>query len=305
MSKPKIAFIDDEERILRSLTMQFKMSHQVFSTTDPDEFLDIIRNQHIHVVISDQRMPKKLGVEILNEVREISPRSIRILLTGYADLNAVLGSINEGEIYRYITKPWDNTELKRTVARATEIALQLEATKDQPIALNTSATRESILVLDETGELYTEISGILKANYELVQAKTLEEAYEHLTSGKFGLAITDVNLGSENITLMIKALKQYTPDLVVIVMTTIKDSGMLIELINQGQIYRCLPKPIRNPSLLEMSVQRAFNHYHQLKAVPELALAHEVEQAEPVAEVTVSNRILGFVKRLRDRLANA
>ncbi|MBX4377732.1 response regulator, partial [Mycobacterium tuberculosis] len=77
--------------------------------------------------ISDQRMPKKLGVEVLKEVKDVSPHTIRILLTGYADLTAVIDSINEGEIFRYITKPWQTDELKNIVNQATQIALQ---TKD-------------------------------------------------------------------------------------------------------------------------------------------------------------------------------
>lgn len=112
MQKPKLAFIDDELRILRSLKMHFRQTHDVFITTDPAELMDYVVANDVQVVISDQRMPDKQGTEVLREVRELSPNTIRILLTGYADLNAVIDSVNDGEIYRYITKPWQNDELK-------------------------------------------------------------------------------------------------------------------------------------------------------------------------------------------------
>ncbi len=122
MQKPKIAFIDDEPRILRSLKMHFRQSHDVFITTDAIELMEYISANEVQVVVSDQRMPDKQGTEVLRDIKSASPNTIRILLTGYADLNAVIDSVNEGEIYRYITKPWQNDELKKTINKATEIA---------------------------------------------------------------------------------------------------------------------------------------------------------------------------------------
>ena len=69
--KPKLAFIDDEQRILRSMKLLFRKTHDVFITTDPTEYIDYIKNNHVHVAVSDQRMPERVGVDILREVKEV------------------------------------------------------------------------------------------------------------------------------------------------------------------------------------------------------------------------------------------
>lgn len=110
--KPRILLVDDEERILRTLTMLLKMQYQVFSTTDGNEALKILKTEKIHVLISDQRMPLMVGTELLRQAKNLSPQTMRILLTGYADVEAALDSVNEGEIFRYINKPWGPKELR-------------------------------------------------------------------------------------------------------------------------------------------------------------------------------------------------
>src|SRR6218665_2737 len=124
--KPKILLVDDEERILRSLGLLLRMQYQVFATSDGHEALAILKREKIHVLISDQRMPIMTGSELLKHAREISPDTVRILLTGYADAEAALEAVNEGEIFRYINKPWGPKELRDTIAQAAEIALQVE-----------------------------------------------------------------------------------------------------------------------------------------------------------------------------------
>ena len=126
MTEPAtLLFVDDEERILRSLRMLFKPRYQVLTTTDGREALDMVRRERVHVIVSDQRMPIMPGVDLLREVKELSPNTMRILLTGYSDLAAVVGSVNDGEIFRYIHKPWTPAEIQAAVDKAAEIALAL------------------------------------------------------------------------------------------------------------------------------------------------------------------------------------
>ena len=107
MSKPTLLLIDDEERILRSLRMLFFIGYDVRTTTDPDEAIRILREEKVHVIVSDQRMPVMQGSELLRIARETSPATMRILLTGYSDLDASIASVNEGEVFRYLMKPWN------------------------------------------------------------------------------------------------------------------------------------------------------------------------------------------------------
>lgn len=240
MQKPKIAFIDDEPRILRSLKMHFRQSHDVFTTTDATELMKYVSEHDVQVVISDQRMPDKQGTEVLRDIKEASPNTIRILLTGYADLNAVIDSVNDGEIYRYITKPWQNDELKKIVNKATEIAQQTQDITqnmkqgDESQSFMNASSKRNILVLDDDESIYQEIKNQFKSTYTVSWASNLEQAAKLLQKNKFGVTITDATLNEENITPIVYALKNIQPDLMVLMLTEFKDAHMVIDLINKG-----------------------------------------------------------------------
>ncbi|MGP9636444.1 response regulator, partial [Psychrobacter sp. AOP3-A1-26] len=205
MQKPKIAFIDDEPRILRSLKMHFRQSHDVFITTDASELMKYVSEHDVQVVISDQRMPDKQGTEVLRDIKAASPNTIRILLTGYADLNAVMDSVNEGEIYRYITKPWQNDELKQIVNKATGIAQQTQEITQNTMQDNDTqkfsggtGSNRNILVLDDDESVYQQIKSHFKSAYTVSWASNLEQAAKLLQKKRFGVTITDSTLNKEN-----------------------------------------------------------------------------------------------------------
>lgn len=109
----KILFLDDEPNILRSLGRL--ASHQgleAVTFSDPTEALAHLRAHSIGVVVSDHRMPKVTGTEFLAQVRSLSPQSIRILLTGYADIGTAIQAVNESQAYKFVSKPWNDQELK-------------------------------------------------------------------------------------------------------------------------------------------------------------------------------------------------
>ena len=140
--KATLLFVDDEERVLRSLEVLFKSRFRVLSTTDGSEAVDMLKRERVHVIVSDQRMPIMTGVELL---REASPNTMRLLLTGYSDLEAIINSVNEGEIFRYLSKPWSAKEILNTVTQAAEIAISLEeAAGAEPLG-----PAPGVLVIDE------------------------------------------------------------------------------------------------------------------------------------------------------------
>lgn len=304
MQKPRIAFIDDEPRILRSLKMHFRQSHEVFTTTDATELLTYINAHEVQVVISDQRMPDKQGTEVLREVRDASPNTIRILLTGYADLNAVIDSVNEGEIYRYITKPWQNDELKKIVNKATEIAQQTHGIDQQETLefsshhgsynnSNHDSHKRHILVLDDDKSVYLQIKSNFSSAYTVSWANSLEQAAELLQRNKFGVTIADVSLNQENITPVIYALKNIQPDLIVLMLTEFKDAHMVIDLINKGQIFRCLPRPT-NLAMMGISLHRAYHYHEKMVQQPVLAIRHHVEEVPLSEAFSFSDKLKGF-----------
>lgn len=119
--KPKILFVDDEENILNSLVRLFrKEDYEILTATSGAGGLKIAEANNIDLVISDHRMPEMTGVDFLARMKEISPDTMRIMLTGYADLEAAIAAINKGEVYRFISKPWNDEELKLTVRQTLE-----------------------------------------------------------------------------------------------------------------------------------------------------------------------------------------
>lgn len=113
MDKQTILCVDDEVNVLHSLTRLLRKEGYVIMTADSgSEALSILAQQRVQVVISDQRMPGMTGTELLQKVKEQCPETVRVVLSGYADVGVILEAINQGEIYRFLTKPWNDEELK-------------------------------------------------------------------------------------------------------------------------------------------------------------------------------------------------
>ncbi|WP_044200840.1 hybrid sensor histidine kinase/response regulator [Flammeovirga sp. OC4] len=121
-SKPTVLYVDDEQQNLVSFRAGFRKVYKVLIANSGDEALEILKEEHqnISVVISDQRMPKMTGVELFENVRELYPDIMRIVLTGYSDVQDIINAISKGEVYRYITKPWNRDELMVTIDNAIE-----------------------------------------------------------------------------------------------------------------------------------------------------------------------------------------
>lgn len=117
--KPKMLIVDDEPNVLESLCQLFDLEFHVLTASDGQMALSLLQHHpEVAIVISDQRMPGMSGVELLKHVKQLVPNTMRILLTGYADLEAVLDSVNVGEVFRYVRKPWVAETLKSIVALA-------------------------------------------------------------------------------------------------------------------------------------------------------------------------------------------
>src|SRR5262245_48652696 len=96
--KPSLLFVDDEPSILTALRVVFRTGYEVTITTDGFEAVELLKTKHFDVIVSDQRMPKMTGVELLRHARDLAPNTIRVLLTGYSDTDAILGAINDVEV---------------------------------------------------------------------------------------------------------------------------------------------------------------------------------------------------------------
>lgn len=118
---PKILYIDDETYNLAALKAALRREFEVHTALSAKEGLKILNEEAIQIIISDQRMPEMTGVEFFASIKEAHSEPIRILLTGYSDMQSVVDAINRGEVYRYLTKPWDATYLKSIITQALEL----------------------------------------------------------------------------------------------------------------------------------------------------------------------------------------
>ena len=140
MNRSKILFVDDEANVLTALTRAFRSAgYEIETASSGKEALEIAQASAPDLVVSDHRMPEMTGVELLTEFKQRFPDVIRILLTGYADINAATNAINLGEVYRFISKPWNDEDLKITIRNA----LQQKQLERQNAKLNETVDEQN------------------------------------------------------------------------------------------------------------------------------------------------------------------
>jgi CheY-like chemotaxis protein len=163
--RPRLLIVDDEEAILETMTFTFEDDYEVFASTSAAEALALLdKHAPIAVVISDQRMPEMTGVEFLARVFKRSPATQRIILTGFADMNAIIRAINDGHVYAYITKPWEPDQLKQVVRRAADHhALTLENERLLADLRGSNVFLEGVMDQLDTGALALDARGVVRA----------------------------------------------------------------------------------------------------------------------------------------------
>ena len=164
--------VDDEPDVVQSLQDLLRREYRVLGATRAREGLRLLLEQPVHVVMTDQRMPEISGVDFLRSVRRDRPEAIRLLFTGYADIKTVIDAINEGHVYRYITKPWDPDELL-TILRQAGQQYDLLQERQQ--------------LLDDLRRKNQELE---QANAELLQANVLKEGFINVASHELRTPLT-------------------------------------------------------------------------------------------------------------------
>ncbi len=452
-AKPKILFVDDEKRVLNSMRALFRRDYELHLTTLGSEAIRIAEEHAVDVIIADQRMPEMSGVEVLGAVKERSPATVRILLTGYADLDAIEGSINIGEVFRFLSKPCPPQELRETLAEAVQAARQSApaaeaiaragATTDEspapaaaageksaapqtaaqiapeppasrgeesprpvpdppaaareptpaakqpvsdkpkPVArskpkpkpkpepkperlsasdralgesfedhvatvpnlaleldrefaegggtmeteiimsgdsnvefVNTiviedgvrtttrSAAREDmdrvgVALFTSDDEFADSVERVLQGRYAIARASTLVEVTELLGESRAGVLVTDFCADGAMLRNMISTLKRYLPELITIVVSIERDAAEMISLINHGQVFRYMSKPM-DESRLVQNVNAAVLRHIQLRQNPELVQRHSVIPDRPPRQgAAILAQFVGRIKEMR------
>ncbi|HEY6820987.1 MAG TPA: protein kinase [Burkholderiales bacterium] len=296
--RPSVLFVDDEDRVLNALTALFRNEYEVETATRGAQALERLKARRFHVLVSDQRMPEMTGVELLRQAKAIAPATVRLLLTGYSDLAAMVGSVNESEVFRFVSKPWDQQELKAIVAEAASVALALEAAS----ARGTTAVRSdaAALIIGEPA-IARAARELSRGAFPVIEAKNADEALAALAHKEVAALLCDVDLRSEDPAALLRVLKKESPQTQLLVTSEVHDAELIIRLINQARIFRFLKKPI-NHSLLEKGLMAALQRYAEMHATPALV---RTESAQAGIESAASRTLLERARLLGGRFAAA
>ncbi len=209
----KILLVDDEVNITKSLRRLLTQldEYEILIGNSGAEGLELIReNADIGVIISDQRMPQMTGVEFLGEARKLVPDAIRILLTGYADIEASIAAINQGAVFRYLSKPWKDDDLLATIAEAAEHFRLVRENKrlnalvaKQNAELQDWNSRLKQRVLDQTSQIRAKSDALAEKNQQLRSG--LGETIEAL-SGLIGMRNRNAPGHSRNTAELVAAM---------------------------------------------------------------------------------------------------
>ncbi len=382
-SRPRILFVDDEPRVLNSMRIMFRRQYDTYFADNGPAALSIVKAHDIDVIVCDHRMPHMTGVEVLAQAKSISPRSVRILLTGYADLNAVEGSINDSEVFRFLTKPCAPDELRRTIELASSLALDSEASADvvaemfgaeetqleaaalaaappaahlpvaaepsgievimegdqavesetyadtQPMLRPTATENEptssgkeatpaihetsneldtgqksatahdgmAILVFSNDDATYEAAVTATRSRVPVYRASNIVQVVRLLDEKRPGVLLTDISEDRTTIQNMTAKLKEHLPQLVTIAVSEHRDVLDMVWLINHGQIFRFLRKPL-SAGRCALSLRAALEHHRSLLENPALIRRYQVEVTERDSDATGLMAKLGFLKKL-------
>ncbi len=234
---------------------------------------------------------------------------MRLLLTGYSDMGGIMSSINDGEVFRFIQKPWDNDDLRRTVDNAVKIAFDttdieasltgLEADSDDDLPKDGAG----ILVIDDAPSFVARIKEHAPADCPIYDTHRIEEALDILAQQEVAIMISDVMLGGEDITDFIKLVKQKYPALMTLILTEVVDSHMALDLINQARVYRYYRKTIGN-GVLSLSIKNGLRFYQGNKENVDLLNHQQVEDIKVIQNPSLAEQVMGRFKSLRARFAS-
>ena len=129
-NKINVLYVDDEKNNLVAFKANFRREFEVFTAENADEGIDLLKKHKFHIIISDQKMPQMTGVEFFGSIIKEFPEPIRILTTGYSDIEAVIDAINIGKVFNYITKPWNDREMIAYIRQAYKLYKLKEEKKE-------------------------------------------------------------------------------------------------------------------------------------------------------------------------------
>ncbi len=295
--RPAVLFVDDEERVLNALAYLFRDQYEVETANSGAAALERLGARRFQVLVSDQRMPGMPGVELLREAKGVAPETVRLLLTGYSDLAAIVGSVNESEVFRFVSKPWIEEDLRATLAEATEVAIALEAAAAAPA----SAVRAAgcVLVIGDAA-LGRAVRELAKNAFIVRDAAGTDAALATLAAEEVATLVCDLD-GAGDPAALLRVLKKQSPQTQLIAASGSADSELIISMINEARIFRFVKKPV-NLLVLHGILNAALQRHARLSSSPAMLRS---ESAKASGKGAAEASILGRLKALGGRFAAA
>lgn len=268
---PKVLCVDDEPSLLRALRWLLRSEFDVVVASDPVQALMLLRADDFDVVLSDQRMPGMTGAEFLQRAKEVSPCTVRLLLTGYADFSAVVSALNEGDVFRYLSKPWDNHKLVRSVQDAARLSRMTRLIwsdfQDTVIEGDEPQAREEVLLVQADPALARACAEACVATARLLHAQDTADALTLLSQRPVAVVVLQQSQGAGDNAALVRAIKRRKPRLSVVLASASHDIHSLQALINEGLIYRYVSLPADSDHL-RMVIEGAIGRHLELRLKP-------------------------------------
>ncbi len=308
MTRPKVLFVDDEERIVRLLRMMFRDTYEVFTAVRGERALEIMAEHEIDVLVSDQRMPEMTGIELLSKARRQWPETVRILLTGYSDLVAIIGAVNEGEVFRFLNKPWNQDEIRQVLADAVRTAAEARQvvgiSRELP-AIDGTPLAKAVMLLSFDGLANDrhEVMEMFGDDYTIITARDVEEALDiSRTVKNIGVIIADYKTEDRERAAMLADLAKREPSITIVLIAQSIETDVIIEMINNAKIYRFAMKPIQ-PNVFRVAVGAALQEHNRRlvmmpvtdKIIPAVPQSGE-RGAEPGMVTSIRKSLSRFTK---------
>jgi len=280
----RILIVDDEQNVLNALRRELHGTYQVETFDKPEEALAHCRDNPFDLVIADYQMPGMDGIEFLKRFGELQPDAVRLLLSGQADFDAVVDSVNEAHVFRFVAKPWDDAELAATLAQAMahretllenrrlaelcrrergwqraqdpDKLYQVLVVDDEPNVL--SAVARDLTVRERFDDLHVALlheadpeSSVARHDFRfnVHTATSPAQALERARQVNYDVVISDYLMPGMDGLQFLEAIRQIQPDAMRILFSGLVDKDMLVKAINDSEIYGYIGKPWREHEL--------------------------------------------------------
>ena len=197
-------------------------------------------------------------------MRKHAPSTVRLLLTGYSDLAAMVGSINDGEVFRFVKKPWDNDEIREVMAEATALAIKTRVAP-APAKHPANAREASLLVIDPGQSLARGLERLIAGSAKVHLVATPREGAKLLQHTDVAAVVADLAAGKDDLVALFRLLKAKRPETLSILVASDPDESVIAALINQAEIYKYMKKPV-DARELRSHVSEALRRYAAIRA---------------------------------------